>query len=176
MTIKMRSHLSFDFCFQEPGSRDVIGFDIYFHWRQVLPDGTNHTTRHSSELMLKAEGNMVLNEEDLDFVPLFPLRYQSNQKNFVVGSGKNRCRVPIASAGSGGNWYWQTFTTTAQRQPHLMNWLRRQKHFDVTEWDGQFRSTIWEKRGSIRLEHLRLFGRSYGREYLRHEKEEFQIR
>jgi hypothetical protein len=171
--MKTTGHFEFHFCFEEPGgSGGVIGFDLYFSWREVLPEGIERAAWKSEDLVLKAESMCV--DADWNFMPLFDVRHSRDQRHFELSKrlkgrkgrkNAERLRVPLRGYGSGGNWYWEVYLTSARRSPHLMNWLKRCKGLDVTQWDGEFRKRVWGKRGSIRMEDLREFHRSMVRSY-----------
>lgn len=163
--MRTRFLLEFHFCYNDPDGRDVIGFDVYFVGRC---DGIWNTEPERAkggkvfnELCLKAESHEMETLEAFEFVPIFPARYSRKGTRITLGQGKTAGRFPVTTSGSGGNWHWEVFTVPARRMAHVLNWLRRQKHFDISEWDDEFRDMIWDRRGSIRLDHLRTYCRGF---------------
>lgn len=164
--MKTSSRFEFHLCFTEPHGNEVIGFDVYHSWKcDALWNSVAERERGGTrfdELVLKVESNLVVEDEESDWfdAPMFRLRWTRDQKAIVLRRGGDRMRVRVARSGSGGNWHWEVYLVPFNEQAYVLNWLRRRTGGSVTQWDNEFRATVWERRGSIRPEHLREFTKS----------------
>jgi hypothetical protein len=162
---RMIATFDFNFATNEPHTNDVVRFDIYFHcWHRKKDGSVVHFTGQGGELVLNAESNSVaFDGENEWFDPLFYVRHPNG--NLKLRDRRSRFSCQLVAEGSGGNWYWTTTRVHHTRWAHLFNWLRRRKGVSVTEWQTDFREMVWEKRGPIRREDIREFGRWWVKDF-----------
>jgi hypothetical protein len=141
MSFSYYSRFDLHVCFDDPGSDNVIAFDIYFSWKVREFDN-----RWRDELAIKCTGWLTEVGDDCEFCQ-FPLRYAPRSKKFYLGPDKKR--FPFQTIGNGGNICWNVINLQREVRPHVLNYLRRQCRFDVDEWDTEFRETLWESRRSL---------------------------
>jgi hypothetical protein len=153
-------HFTVDFCSDSPYTNDVIGFDIYHHWKIKHPV----PVEPQSLLLLRCEHRFV----DEDFASLPFTKFRTPGKHLRIGTGRRARRFLMSRCGSGGNWHWTTTGCPNRVTPHLLNHLRRRfsSKIEITVWDGEFRHTIWNHPRSITFDTLRNFTRSAIRQYI----------
>lgn len=125
---------------------NLSAFDIALRWR--IRDEAGQELLKGEEQMMRATTHCHLigsgDECDLREVR-FPFRYHSHATKISFGNSR---KFKIANSGSGGNQFWETIVLPQTDQIHWLNFMRRQRRFDVEEHDTEFLK-LWRTRGSI---------------------------
>lgn len=172
MKITIKRYFPFDICCDLDARPDeMIQFTIGFSWLIHTFSPNWQTTQ-----LLHAESCFCRDDDGLEMVGL-PVRHAKHfHPVFRLGPRNNQRSFKYLCTGSGGNMYWESYHLRKASEPHLFNYLRRQKLFSLSEWDCGFVDEVWRRRRSIDREFLDDWGRQQVKTWLAEQAKELGLK